>query len=156
MGTLGTGEKERGATKGTAAAKPEMLARSLYENFNAGNVEKSTELIADDGEWVDVPSGATFKGPKGYVDFWNGWKTAFPDGKVEITNVVCQGDVVMTEFTGHGTQTGPFTGAKGTVPASGKKVELKCLEVMQCRDGKIVRGRMYYDSGTLMKQIGAM
>ena len=64
--------------------------------------------------------------------------------------------MAVCEFTGHGTHTGPLQGAQGTIPASGKKVDLKCLEVFQFRAGKIARARMYYDSGSLLRQVGAM
>ncbi len=157
MGTLGTGEiADKTGAKGTATTKAETLARSLYDNFNAHKLEEGAKLVADDCEWVDVASGAVFKGPKGYLEFDDGWLTAFPDGQVEVTNVVCEGDMVVTEFTGHGTHQGPLTGAQGTIPASGRKVDLKCLEVLQFRGGKITRARMYYDSGSLLRQVGAM
>jgi steroid delta-isomerase-like uncharacterized protein len=157
MGTLTTTETtEKGAGKAPAAEKPEALARSLYEHFNARELDQAAALVADDCEWLDVASGAVFDGPKGYLEFDNGWLTAFPDGKLEVTNVVCEGDMVVTEFTGHGTQTGPLKGSAGAIPASGKKVDLKCLEVLQIRGGKIARARMYYDSGSLLRQVGAM
>lgn len=157
MGTLRTTETtEKAGAKAASAGKTEALARSFYEHFNARELDKNAALIADDCEWLDVASGAVFKGPKGYLEFDNGWLTAFPDGKCEVTNVVCEGDMVVCEFTGHGTQTGPLKGAQGTIPASGKKVDLKCLEVFQFRGGKIARTRMYYDSGSLLRQVGAM
>jgi steroid delta-isomerase-like uncharacterized protein len=156
MGTLRTSETTgKTGAKATSAGKTEAFARSLYEHFNARELDKGAALVADDCEWLDMASGTVFKGPKGYLEFDNGWLTAFPDGKIEITNVVCEGDMVVTEFTGHGTHTGPLKGAQGTVPASGKKVELKCLEVLQFRGGKIARARMYYDTGSLLRQVGA-
>jgi steroid delta-isomerase-like uncharacterized protein len=156
MGTLRTSDiADKVASKAAGTGKPEALARSLYEHFNAHELDKGAALVADDCEWVDMASGVVFKGPKGYLEFDNGWLTAFPDGKVEVTNVVCEGDMVVTEFTGHGTHTGPLKGSGGAIAGTGKKVDLKCLEVFQFRGGKIARARMYYDSGSLLRQIGA-
>ena len=36
------------------------------------------------------------------------WATGFPDGRVEIENVIEDGDKVVLEFTGRGTHTGPL------------------------------------------------
>ena len=113
-------------------------------------------MVSDDCEWVDVASGTVFKGPSGYLEFDNTWVTAFPDARIEVTNAVCQGDMVVTEFTGHGTHTGPLTSTEGSIPATGKKVDLRCVELLRFREGRIVRARFYCDSGSLLRQVGVM
>lgn len=154
MGTAST-------TSGIADVTPreqdaERVVRSFYDAFNSHQLDRAAALIADDGEWLDVPSGTVYRGPSGYLDFDRGFITPLPDARVEILNVVAAGDTVVTEFLGRGTHDGPFVGPNGaTIAPTGNKVELAMIEIMQIRDGKISRARSYYDAMSLLRQLGA-
>ena len=84
------------------------------------------------------------------------WADGFPDGRVEITNVVDGGDMVAIEYTGRGSQTGALASAQGEIPPTGRSVELQLCDVLEFEDGKVVRVRSYFDSGSLMAQLGLM
>ncbi len=53
---------------------------------------------------------------------------------------------------GAGTHDGDFQG----IPASGRKVSMPVITVLDVKDGKIVAEREYMDMAHLMQQIGAM
>ena len=52
--------------------------------------------------------------------------------------------------------TGPLQTPAGTIPATGKTLQLRFAEVFEMRDGKIKTTRAYWDTATLMRQLGLM
>jgi ketosteroid isomerase-like protein len=57
--------------------------------------------------------------------------------------------------TWKGTHTGPLETAEGTMPASGKLQETPAAVFFAFEGDKIKESRHYFDSLTLLKQIGA-
>ncbi len=132
------------------------IARRLYEHWNAREFERVAELIADDGEIVLVGSGTRFRGPQGSIEFSRMWADGFPDGNVTIDRVIASGDTVVLEFTGIGTQTGTLRGPGGDIPATGRSVTLNLCDVHDIHDGKIQKISSYFDSASLLQQLGVM
>jgi steroid delta-isomerase-like uncharacterized protein len=156
MGSAQTQQTSRKVEQPTAANEDtESVARKLYDYFNAHDLDGGAKLVADDCEWIDVPSGMIFRGPAGYKDFDGGWIAAFPDAKVEVLNVIAAGDHVATEFIGRGTHDGPYITSSGeTIEPTGKTCEVRCVEIFRVRGGKIVRARMFYDALSVLRQLG--
>ena len=132
------------------------IARRLYEQWNAREFERVAELVADDGEIVLVGSDTRFRGPEGAIEFSRMWADGFPDGKVTIDHIIQSGDTVVVQFTGRGTQTGPLRGPGGDIPATGRSVTLNLCDVHDIRDGKIRKLSSYFDSASLLQQLGVM
>jgi steroid delta-isomerase-like uncharacterized protein len=120
--------------------------RALYERLNEGDIDGIVANVSDDFEFIDVPSLQTIRGKKGFADYMQAWKTAFPDGKGQLKNMFVSGDSVVIEAIGTGTHGGEFAIAGLLVPATGKKVEFHFCQIYQVADGKIVKGRSYYDT----------
>jgi steroid delta-isomerase-like uncharacterized protein len=112
--------------------------------------------VSEDFELVDFAADAqTFRGPEGLREWLQIFLTAAPDAKVEVTNVVTAGEGwVFTEHTGRGTHTGPLVGPSGTIPPTGRRIELPIGELVRVENGKITLIHAYYDGATLMRQLG--
>jgi steroid delta-isomerase-like uncharacterized protein len=132
------------------------IARKFYEYWNAREFDGLAELVAEDGEIVLVGSDTRFRGPNGSLEFSRMWADGFPDGKVKIDRTVASGDTVVLEFTGTGTHTGTLRGPAGEIPATGRSVTLQLCDVHDIRDGKIQRVGSYFDSASLLQQLGVM
>ena len=130
------------------------LATSLYEAWNRRDFDALADAVAPDGEIVVVGSGDTYRGPDGSRRYNVMWADAFPDGSVTVDRVIPAGDTVVVEFTGRGTHTGDLTTPSGTIPATGKSLTLQLCDVIEFRDGKITSQRTYFDSGSLLAQLG--
>lgn len=130
------------------------LARKLYESINAHDAEAGAALIPENVEWDEVPSGARYRGPQGWRDNFAFWIGAFPDGRVEITNLVAAEDGVVVEYTGRGTNTGPIMGPEGEIPPTGRSVEMRFCDVWDFSNGTLAGGRSYFDMASLMAQLG--
>ena len=132
------------------------LAKNLYALFNQRKLDEAAKTIADDCTWTNVATGETFKGPSGFKAFAQGWITTFSDARVEIQNQIATEDAVVTEFFGRGTHDGPLKSPTGSVAPTRKKLDMRFIEVLTIRNGKIAEARAYFDTGTLMRQLGIM
>jgi predicted ester cyclase len=81
---------------------------------------------------------------------------AFPDAKVSIDNQAISGNLVITEWSYGGTNTGQLTLADGsTAPATGKWVSGRGVNVAEYgEDGLIKSERFYFDLMELLVQLG--
>jgi len=130
------------------------FARSLMESINAHDAERGAALIPDDTEWEEVPTGTRYRGPDGWRENFSFWIGAFPDGRVEITNLVASDTAVVVEYVGRGTNTGPIASPEGEIPPTGRSVEMRFCDVWEFREGRLAGGRSYFDMASLMAQLG--
>src|SRR4051794_16966777 len=77
-----------------------------YDRFNAGDVDGAAEQYAEDCEWDFPAFGTVCRTRQEVRDVCRDWKAAFPDGRVEVTNAIACGDMVVVEWDSHGTWTG--------------------------------------------------
>ena len=110
--------------------------------------------IDEECEVVDVPSSGTLRGPEGLKQFLLGFSTAFPDSRVEITNLSTTEDGAAVEFVGHSTHTGPLHTPGSDIPPTGRAFELHFCEVYTIREGRIIRHSTYYDALSLLQRLG--
>lgn len=132
------------------------LVRSIYEAFNRRDLDRLATLVTDDFMLVDIPTGMTFHGPSGFLQWLAGFTTALPDGHVEVTNLVATEEYVATEHTGRGTHQGPLQTPAGTIPPTGRAVAVPFAEVFQLRDGRVAGLRAYWDTATMLRQLGVL
>ena len=130
------------------------LARRLHEAWNERNFDEMAEAAAPDSMITIVGSGDTFEGPDGSRAYNTMWADGFPDGKVTIDRVIASGDHVVVEFTGRGTHTGTLVTSMGEIPATGRSLTLQLCDVMEFKDGKVQSQTTYFDTGSMMTQLG--
>lgn len=132
------------------------IAREFYAAWNDRDFERSAALVADDCEILIVGTGERYIGPEGAITFDHMWADAFPDGRVEIKETIAEGDRVAMIFRGRGTHTGTLKSSAGEIPATGREVTLDLCDVYEIRGGKVQRLHTYFDSGSLLTQLGLM
>ena len=120
------------------------------EAINSGNLEIINDLVAPDAIEND-PAPGQAKGPQGYIDFFTKLGAAFPDMKIEVEQLVADDDNVAFAYTLTGTHNGDFNG----IPATGKKIKARGLQISKFKDGKMVERWGSSDELGILKQIGA-
>jgi steroid delta-isomerase-like uncharacterized protein len=120
------------------------------EAINSGNLEIMNDLVAA-GVIENDPAPGQAKGPKGYIDFFTKMRAAFPDMKVEVEQLVADDENVAFAYTLTGTHKGDFNG----IPATGKKIKARGLQISKFKDGKMVERWGSSDELGILKQIGA-
>ena len=130
------------------------LARRVHEAWNERNFDEIADLTADDATLTIVGSGDTFEGIEGARAYNNMWADGFPDGQVTVDRVIESGDWVVVEFTGRGTHTGTLATSMGEIPATGRSLTLQLCDVMEFKNGKVRSQSTYFDTGSMMAQLG--
>jgi steroid delta-isomerase-like uncharacterized protein len=132
------------------------LARTIYDCFNRDDYAGVLALATDDWEGVAHHVGMTFKGQDGFMQFMQGFKGAFPDCTVTITNQVLAGDQIVNEISWAGTNTGPLITPSGPLPPTGKAVRSVACEVWRIKDGKLAAVHNYQDGTAILAQLGLL
>ena len=132
------------------------MVRSTYDAYNDRAFDRAAALASEGSEWLSVPLGVALRGPEGNRQFLQGWATAFPDSRVEVTHTVADEEGVVVEFRGWGTHTGPLASPAGEIPATGRSIDIPFCQVFRLKGGKIVSSHLYFDAATMMGQLGLM
>lgn len=121
--------------------------------WNRGDLDAVDRFIADQytihsdpGDPWDgaVLSRATFK------ERLIASRTPFPDLRFDLIDVVADDDRVAIAWTMRGTQ----TGAMGSFPATGRRIEVQGMTVYYFREGRITGHRQVVDRLTVARQLG--
>ena len=103
-----------------------------YEAFNNGEDSRFDEFFNDD--FVDHKGFlGQPKGPDGVREGYRFWRTAFPDTKVTIEDIICEDDKVMVRTIARATHQGDFLG----ISATGKEIEVEGISIFQIVSGRI-------------------
>jgi len=147
LATCAFGQNPADAAK---LAKNKTTAAAIYNILDNGNVDALDNLLAKDEVdhqlTPDMPQGL-----EGTKMVFKMFKSAFPDMKNRILDLVAEGDYVAiyTEFTG--THTGAFMG----IPASNKPVRSRQLDLIRFNQaGQPAEHWGVSDNLTLMQQMG--
>ena len=134
------------------SANRQLLDRYV-ERYNAGDLDGVMDLYAEDAVQI-MPDGT-----------YEGWNTVrerlaqeldgFTDLNHTVRSFVEQGDLFADEWTFVGTHTGSFRLPDGTeLQPTERRVEIRGMEVVRVRDGKIVLNSLYYDTMAVAVQLG--
>jgi steroid delta-isomerase-like uncharacterized protein len=77
---------------------------------------------------------------------------AFPDLTFCETNILTTESQAWVEWVMKGTHQGMFL----DLPPTGKQIEIPGASVFTVREGKVAQVQMYWDSGHLRRQLGAL
>lgn len=130
------------------------LAKAIYVAFSHNDFDGVLARTNEDVEVVSTATGQTFRGDQEFIQFMKGFKTAFPDLTLEVTNQAATDDQVVSEFVAKGNHTGPLMSPAGEIPPTGRYAEWPVCEVWQVRDGKLAKITNYQDSATMLRQLG--
>ena len=129
-----------------------LIRRWFEEVWNKGRMEAIDEMASPDAIGHGQAQHDTDIGLKEFRTFALDLRTAFPDFKVTIDQVIEQGDKVVARWTTTMTHKGEFLGFAPT----GKKVTITGTSIQRIVDGKIVEGWDNWDQLGLLVQIGAV
>ncbi len=105
------------------------IARAIYEAFNKGDLDRCLTMANENVEVTMVPFAHTFRGLNGFREFMQGFRSAFPDMTLTVTNQIASDNSVVNEFVVRGTHKGTLVGPAGAIPATGKKIDYPVIEV---------------------------
>jgi steroid delta-isomerase-like uncharacterized protein len=132
------------------------LLRELLDALSAHDLDRVAAVVDQRFEFADVGGGDETHDREEWQAFCGRFIRAFPDLSQEVTNLVAAGDSAFAEVVARGTHTGPLETHAGDIPPTGRGIEVQFCVVVRARDGLLVDGREYYDSATLLSQLGLL
>lgn len=136
----------------------EEIVREIYAAAEAKDLDldKFVSLFAEDGYFLDVPSGLKWTGAEVRQPM-EGISVPFPDFHRELKNVYSTEDgVVVVELMLQGTHKGDFMVPGGDVlPATGKRFDVPCCDVFVVKDGKVKAFHCYNMRSMWIEQLSA-
>ncbi len=127
---------------GTAVATKWIAA------WNSHNPDKMLPLFTDDIFYEDVAFGEVSYGSAELRKFFLSELEGVPDLELKLLRSNIHG--------GHGTIEWMFSGTDKDVFKTGKKFSVRGVSVIDMRGGKISRNLDFYDSATIMRQVGLL
>jgi steroid delta-isomerase-like uncharacterized protein len=97
-----------------------------------------------------MPMGQVFDGDDEVMGYYRMTRTAFPDQRHDNVRYHVTDDAVIVEFDLLGTNLGEFYG----LPPTGKAFRVPIIAVFFFDGDRIVNERVYFDSASLVTQIG--
>jgi steroid delta-isomerase-like uncharacterized protein len=97
-----------------------------------------------------VPLGAPTNGAAAVDELWHGMLEAFPDFTPEELSLHHGDDIVFVDTMIRGTHRGTWAG----VPATGRRMEVRCGCIFHFQQDRLVKETVYFDHATLLAQIG--
>ena len=140
------------ASMSTSEEAKEIIRRWNEEGWSGGKYELAHEIISPNMMVHGAGGQAVGMGPDGLIDLIKTWRTAFPDGRMEIDALIVEGDIVAIRNTWHGTQTAEFYG----IPPSGKSVAVTSVGIDRVTDGLVSEGWGELDMVGMMQALGAL
>ena len=123
---------------------------SLAENINAGDVDAAVQSFAEDAVDHD-PAPDQGPGREGFKGFFETLATAFPDVHIEAEHLVADDENVAVAYTLTGTHEGEFQG----IAPTGRKIEVRGLQIGRFEDGKIAERWGSSDELGILQQLDA-
>ena len=129
-----------------------VVRRLFDEVINGHNYAVIDELFAPD--YVNrgpFPASAGVPDLPALKRFFAANPEAFPDMRVELKEVIADGDLVAYRAVVTGTHRGEFAGMQPT----GRRVEVTEINISRFRDGKMIEHWAVLDEATMIRQLTA-
>lgn len=126
------------------------LAKRVFEEVLAGgNWELGAQVYAPDFVNRGLSRDASLKEDN---DAAKGWQQAFPDLKMDVQQVIAEGDLVSVLWVATGTNTGSGNG----LPATGKPARMRGITIWRIVNGRIAEEWSAFDQLSILQQLGLL
>jgi steroid delta-isomerase-like uncharacterized protein len=135
-----------------SAEENKAIVRRFWDVWEQGNIDLVDEVLASNyvNHTPATPEQPT--GPEGVKAVVSMFRSAMPDLRVVVEDMIAEGDKVAVRYTLEGTHEGELFG----VPPTGQRLSIKSIAVERVSDGKIREHWRVTDSLGMMQQLGVV
>jgi steroid delta-isomerase-like uncharacterized protein len=123
--------------------------KKFAEAANTGHFELFYDVVRPDCVDHDAAPGQV-GGPEGYCTLFAEFHAAFPDFHATPDSMVTTDDSIALAYTMTGTHQGPLMG----IPATGKKMKIRGVQIFKFKDGKVIERWGSSDELGMLQQLG--
>ena len=139
----------------TPEERKEFVRRAYEEVFNKGNLTAAAEYFGPD--FVNQAGPPDWPhGPESIRRTVEMLRSAFPDLRYTIEEVIVEGERIAARWIARGTHTGELAGPMGHVHPTGKRVAFQGITMGRVVDWKAGESWVISDQLGMMRQIGVM
>lgn len=139
-----------GSSSATASATEHDAVLRDYEELWEGDFSK-LDVVSESVVLVDPASPeGEIRGRDALEERIRTVTEAFPDFHAEVHDQLARDGTVMMEWTMYGTHEGEYDG----IPPTGEEMAVSGMSKVVVADGKIAEDRLYFDTRTMMGQLG--
>jgi steroid delta-isomerase-like uncharacterized protein len=129
------------------------VVRRLFEEvWNQGNLPVTDELFAPNYAHHDSSTPDVGRGPESEKKRATLYRTAFPDLRLTIEDIIAEGETVMARWSCQGTHKGDLSG----IAPTGKRITISGISTARIANGKMAEGWVNWDALGLMQQLGVV
>jgi steroid delta-isomerase-like uncharacterized protein len=125
-----------------------LVRRAIASNHGAA--DQASEIFAPD--FVAHMPGRPPMERAAFEHFVSTVASGIPGYTLEIHDQIAQGDLVVNRITARGIHSATLAG----IPATGRSVEMRIINMFRVRDGRVVEQWAELDMLGLLQQIGAV
>lgn len=133
-----------------AAANKELVRRFYKEVYVDWNMALVDEVVSPQFVSHDWPKGAI--GPRAFRDYYSAIRSAVPDARYEVDDLIAEADRVVVRWRLLGTHKGDFRG----IAPTGRPVALKGIAIYRVEGRKLMERWVVSDLHGLLEEIGAV
>ena len=134
----------------------EQIVRKAYQIARDKDAPGWIALFTEDGTFSDKSIEAVYHGPEGLGEAIEIYATAFPDLHREIYHLYSTDEMVVVQLALRGTHLGPLRLPRGTIPATGNRIDVPCCDVFELSERKIRRFDCYPSASLVLTQLGVI
>lgn len=137
-------------TDDIAATNKRLVRRfykEVYVDWNMALVDEVVSLRFTSHDW---PEGAP-TGPEGFRNYYSAIRSALPDARYAVDDLVAEGDRVVVRWRLIGTHRGAFQG----IAPSGRRIVLEGIAIYRVEGGKLMERWVVSDLHGLLEEIRA-
>jgi len=131
-------------------ANKNVVRRLFEEVWNKGNLQVTDELFTPNYAHHDASTPDLGRGPESEKKRAALYRTAFPDLRVTVEDIIAEGETVVARWSCRGTHNGDLNG----IAPTGKQVLISGVIIARFTNGKMSEGFVNWDALSLMKQLG--
>jgi steroid delta-isomerase-like uncharacterized protein len=140
-----------GRTEEVMSAENKALVRRWFQEvWNEGRAASIDELLDPHG--VVHGLGGDMRGPAAFKPFHAAYRDAFPDVRIQIEDMVAEGDKVAFRWSATATHRG--NGLR--IPATNRAVRFEGMGIIRIENGHLVEGWNTFDQLGMFQQLGVV
>ena len=128
----------------------QVFRRLIEEGFSKGNLEALNDVFAPN--FVEHQDGFVPPNAEGVKGAIVSLRTAAPDLKLTIEEIIASGEKTWARITARGTHRGPFMGR----PATERTFAITVIDICRFENGQVVEHWGVADRLSMMAQLGLL
>ncbi len=121
-----------------------------FPNMDAFAFRFDPDMLAENIIFLDQAQERSFYGRQAVIGRYAGLLHCFSERQIDVKTLMIEEQGAVIAFQYRARHNGPFMG----IPPTLKEVDVPMVMICRMESGKIAQAELYYNAGTLLRQLG--